>query len=331
MGLDLALAVYRSGLPTALKPLAVRLAVAAQEGAKEPPPGVLLGEVWLGVPRLAAELGISDRAVQKSLKALRELGVLRIRSAGGGQCNGRGRPTHYIFVPGALPPAVGGARARRHRHKQHPRTPVHPSTVNCETLSANCSSPERNERQEEHKEQRASRSALRSMAPAKNRPACRRLIWALIEDDPDAGDSEIWYRFKREASRLELTFEVADELKPYVNGARARFAIRQLIALGLDGSALSARVDEELHRRGSSEHPGVVARWIDAEQRRQRLLERDRQASQEAEKLPEVNALASRPSTSWTRWTAPNPLRVSELQPSGRVNPEGFCAKSGNQ
>ena len=83
--------ILESDLPAALKPTAVALALFADERGER---------VFPSVGRLAWLRGLSERAIQKHVSALRELGVLVPVTRGTG---GRGRTTCYRVDVSALP------------------------------------------------------------------------------------------------------------------------------------------------------------------------------------------------------------------------------------
>ena len=69
MGYELERKVWESGLKRALKPLAARLARYADDRTGQ--------RAYPSVGRVAWELGVTDRAIQKNLRRLEHMGVIR--------------------------------------------------------------------------------------------------------------------------------------------------------------------------------------------------------------------------------------------------------------
>lgn len=133
---------------------------------------------------------------------------------------------------------------------------------------------ERTERKEDHAPVGAARAVgalWKPLArPGKNRRACLKLMWELGKIIPTIDSGDLWQEFKRQATDAGLVWEIYDNLRERVDTVRARLAIRELVAQGLDGRELAAHAADLLRQRRASSHPDVVARWIRAEQARMR-------------------------------------------------------------
>lgn len=111
--------------------------------------------------------------------------------------------------------------------------------------------------------------------PGDNLRACRRLIWSLIEQTPAASSGDLWFAFKREAVRAGLAIELRlPQLSAYLETARVRFAIRQLVESGQTGDALAQEAETVLRGRQALPHPDVLPRLIRVEQLRHQRLQR---------------------------------------------------------